>query len=273
MAFALFVSGTSMAQEFRIESSVYDDSSKLPISQTTTLFSQSVVYDFQLSNDAQPRVLEIAIYDSRRQMMILLDTQRRMKLELSDLRLLKIEDAIRRQTLEDNRSSFLVKDEFEQDIDWSTNWVTLTSSQIEYRFKGGQPANVAIIPAYTQFLDNFTRLNVTDPTKYPPFARMKVNQSIKRLGWIPDEVRISVKQNSLFRKPFSAKSKHVLVTQLSKGDHARIATAKQHWMQFESVDLTEYRGLPENPRFKLPKVSVASHEESIEGNHSSTKRN
>jgi hypothetical protein len=52
-----------LGQAFRIESQVYDESSKLPVSQNVTLFSQGLVYDFRMSNDAQPKPLEIVIYN------------------------------------------------------------------------------------------------------------------------------------------------------------------------------------------------------------------
>lgn len=251
-------------QEFRIESSVYNSTSNLPVSQNVTLFSQGLIYDFQLSDDAQPTALEIAIYDTRKQMMILLDPERKVRFELPDLRLMKIVEAVRRDTLQDNRTSFLVEDDFTEDIDLSTNWVTLTSPEIEYRFHGKQPKDVSLIPSYLKFLDRFTQLNASDPTKLPPFARMKLNQSIQRLGWVPSEVQISVKQNGLFRQPFSAKSKHVLINKLSDQDRQRITKAKQNWMQFESVDLEEYRGLEKNPMFEFPSVKPVSHEEELE---------
>jgi hypothetical protein len=236
----------------------------LSVSQNITLFSQGLVYDFQLSNDAQSKLVEIAIFDTRKRTIVLLDTHRQIRLEMPDLQLLKIVDGVRRETVQDKRSSFLVEDTFDEDIDWSTNWVTLTSDQIEYRFKGAQPKDASVLPQYYDFLHNFTMLIASDPTKVPPFARMKLNKSIKRLGWIPTEVQISVKQNSLFRQAFSAKSKHVVMYLLSDEDRSRIAMAKRHWLQFKSVDLAEYRGLKKQPRFQLPKISTASYEESAD---------
>ncbi len=250
-------------QEFRIESQVYTSESNLPVSQNTTLFSQGLVYDFQLSNDAQPKPLEIVIFDTRSRTIVLLDTQRKIRIEIPDLQLLKIVDGVRRETAQDQRSSFLVDDSFDEDIDWSTNWVTLSSPQIEYRYRGSQPKDVSIISQYNNFLDHFTMLIASDPTKIPPFARMKLNQSIKRLGWIPTEVQISVKQNSLFRQAFSAKSTHVVINQLSDNDRSRIAMAKQNWIQFEPVQLEEYRGLNKQPILGLPKIAKAAYEEAI----------
>lgn len=254
---------SAVGQEFRIESQVYDANSKLPVSQNVTLFSQGLVFDFRMSNDAQPKPLEIIVYNSRNRMLVLLDPARQIRLELADLSLLRIVDGVRRETMQDKRTSFLVENDFEEIADWSTKWVTLNSPQIVYRFKGEQPKDVSILPLYFEFLENFTRLGATDPTKIPPFPRMKLNQSIKRLGWIPSEVQITVSQNSLFREGFTAKSKHTLITQLSSKDRERIDLAKQYWQTFKNVKLDEYRGLKRQSKSLIPKIGTVSYDEPI----------
>jgi len=254
---------SAVGQEFRIESQVYDANSKLPVSQNVTLFSQGVVFDFRMSNDAQPKPLEIIVYNSRNRMLVLLDPTRQIRLELADLSLLRIVDGVRRETMQDKRTSFLVENDFEEIADWSTKWVTLNSPQIVYRFKGEQPKDVSILPLYFEFLENFTRLGATDPTKIPPFPRMKLNQSIKRLGWIPSEVQITVSQNSLFREGFTAKSKHTLITQLSSKDRERVDLAKQYWQTFKNVKLDEYRGLKRQSKSLIPKIGTVSYDEPI----------
>lgn len=242
------------AQEFRIDSQIYVDSSKLPVSQNVTLFSQQLVYDFQMSDQAQPKPVETVIFDTRRRMMVLLDIKRKIRLEIPELRLITILESVRKNTLEEPRSSFLVNDSFKENNDWSTGWVTLESPSITYRYKGSHPKNAEILPLYFDFLDNFTRLHATDPTKIPPFARLKLNSSIRRVGWMPTEVKVTVKPNSLFQKGLEARSTHALVNQLSKLDHQRIAEAKQQWLNFKAVDLSEYRNLTDKPLPDLTKV-------------------
>ena len=240
------------AQEFRIESQIYLESSKLPVSQNVTLFADQIVFHFQMSDEAQPKSIETVIFDAKRRLMVLLDTQRKIRLELPELRLITILEATRKNTLEDTRSSFLVKEIFKEDNDWATGWVTLESPSITYRYKGSHPKRAEILPPYFDFLENFTRLLASDPTKIPPFARLKLNSSMRRVGWMPSEVQISVKPNLLFRQGLEARSTHTLVSQLSKKDHQRIAEAKQQWLNFKSVDLSEYRNLTDQP---LPDLS------------------
>ena len=106
---AIGLSGAApvVAQEFRIESQIYTGSSKLPVSQNVTLFSQRLVYDFQLSDEAQPKPIETVIFDANRRLMVLLDCQRKIRLEIPEIRLLTIVDTVRQETLKETRSSFL----------------------------------------------------------------------------------------------------------------------------------------------------------------------
>ncbi|MFK7768852.1 MAG: hypothetical protein AB8B55_16650 [Mariniblastus sp.] len=257
-------SEAAQAQEFKIESSVYTADESLPISQNVTLFSEGLVYEFLMSNEAQPRPLEIVIFDSRTLNMVLLDTQKQIRLELPELRVTKILEGVRRATIQDNRSSFLVEEVYEEDTDLSTGWLTMTSPTISYRLKGERAKNAAMIPLYMNFLNHFTRLKATDPNQIPPFPRMKLNQAIQRLGWMPSEVQFTAKQNSLFRQAISAKSKHILFEQLSRKDKEEIAKAKRHWMNFKAVEFGEYRGLPEQPKIRIPKIRTASFEEDVD---------
>lgn len=243
----LSVTPQCAAQEFRIESQIYIDSSKLPVSQNVTLFSQRIVYDFQMSNEAQPKPIETVIFDAKRRLMVLLDREREIRLELPEIRLMNILESVRKDTLNETRSSFLVNESFKEDNDWATGWVTLESPSITYRYKGAHPKQAEILPAYFDSLDNFTRLLATDPTKVPPFSRMKLNSSIRKVGWMPSEIQVSVKPNALFKQGLEAKSTHTVVNHLSKKDHQRIAEAKLQWLNFKSVDLNEYRNLSDQP--------------------------
>ena len=89
-----------VAQEFKIETSVYNGNDSLPVSHNVSLFSaEGVVYDFQMSNDAQPHPLEIVIFNPRTRMLVLLDLERKIRLELPELRVTKILEGVRRETI------------------------------------------------------------------------------------------------------------------------------------------------------------------------------
>jgi hypothetical protein len=231
------------AQEFRLDSQVYSGDSTEPVSQNVTLFSPKLVCDFLMSNDVDPKPIEIVVFDTRQKLIVLLDPVRKMRVEIPDLQLMKLTDALRRETLQNDRAKFLVNDQYEEDSDLSGNWFTLTSPTIQYRIKGNRPQDETIIPAYLDFLDHFTRLSSSDPKRIPPFPRMRLNRTIKSLGWIPSEVQITVNKNELFRESFKATSKHSVTNGLTSSDREMINNAKELWTEFSAVDLTEYRGL------------------------------
>lgn len=238
------------AQEFRIESQIYMGESTLPVSQNVTLFSEKLVCDFLMSNEVDPHPIEIVVLDPHQHLLVLLDVRQQIRVEIPDLQVLRLLDELRRETKQNEQAKFLLEDSFEEDTDWSQGFVTLTSPSIVYRFKGEQPKQVMILPKYFEFLDSFTNLNATDPKKMPPFPRIRLNQSIKKLGWIPTEVQMSIIPNGFFREPMRAESKHTMTMGLTDKDRALIVAAKQYWTQFKAVTLTKYRGI-EQPKIPI----------------------
>ena len=231
------------AQEFRIDSHVYSDDSQQPVSHNITLFSKKLVCDFRMSEDAQPHPLEIIVFDPRQRMLVLMDTTRKCRVEIPEMQTVKLLEGLRKETQQNEQTRFLADEEFKEQTDWSTGWVTLSSPTMVYRLKGQPPEDVRQLPVYFDFLNSFTRLNATDPTKLPPFSRMRLNQTIQKLGWLPTEVEVHISSNGFFREPIRAHSKHVVTNGLSKSDLDQIEMAKKYWVLFELVELPQYRGL------------------------------
>ncbi len=242
---ALFESPTfesrANAQEFRIESEVYSGDSTEPGSHNITLFSGGMIYDYQMSNEADSQPVEIAVYDSRDQSFVLIDCERNMRLEVSHVELIKMLEGLRQQTLRDDQTSFLINEPFEENYDFASGIVTLDSASISYRFQGKQPDDVSILPVYFQFIDQFSQLNASDPHKLPPFPRLRLNQSIQKFGWIPDTIHVTLRPNPLFRSQVDLTSKHTLIPELSNADQLRIAETKTHWLGTKNVGIGEYR--------------------------------
>ncbi len=264
IAFAVWISGcgfstSATAQDFRIDSEVYLADVKKPVSHSITLFSERLIVDFLMSEDDDLKAVEVVIFDSQQRRLVLLDMDRKIRTEITDLQLEKVVESLSRELQNNDATRFLTADSWVHDTDWSSNTVTMTSPNIVYQFRGTQPDNAAILPRYVEFLDNFTKLNATDPRKLPPFPRMKLNQKIKQLGWIPSEVRVTVKANDFVKEEIDARSKHRVTPGLSGSDKEWIANAKRDWVQLKEVDLKEYRGLvpstvtsarPESARLK-----------------------
>lgn len=241
LASVLTLASSLMGQDFKIASSIYTADSHLPVSENLTLFGDNLIFDFSLSNDLNPQVIEVVIFDSAKKQFVLLDYSRQVKAEVSDLQVIKLIDGLTKETMQNESSAFLVKDEFEEELDEQANQITMTSPNIIYRATGRTPDNYAILPKYYEFLENFTKLTVTDPHKLPPFPRLKLNQALKRQNWLTTEVRVEIVANEFFREPWNAYSKHNLIMGLSSKDREMKQTAKNNWIHFRLVDLLEYR--------------------------------
>lgn len=239
----LFVSVLShpcWAQQFRIETQIYLNGEAEATSENTTLFAEGLVFDIQ-SKGSQTH--EVAILDPQRRQIFLLDRFREVKLQLDEIHLIKMADSLRKQTATNKAAGFLVNDRFEENVDYDTGTATLTSPTIKYTVKGRRPSDVRILPQYNHFTDYFTRMKFSDPQAFPPFPRLRLNQTLSKLGWIPTEVIIDIGENMLFKKGLKAASKHTLVPNLSDNDLATVSRLKTQWLNFKAVSLDEYRGL------------------------------
>ena len=242
LAVAFFGGTVAPAQEFRLETEIFIGEEEKPVSHNLTLFTNRTVYDFQMSNDADPQPTQIVIYDSRDRSFVLVDVARKQRMHLDQIQLVKMVEGVRQETSQNEKTKFLM-DSFEEKLDIASGWMTLSSPKITYRFSGKQPKEISVLPLYVEFLDQFTRLNATDPTKLPPFPRMKLNQAIKKTGWIASEIEVSFVKNPLIRSDISLRSEHTFINQISKKDRERIELAKSHWMSAKAVSFSEFRGL------------------------------
>lgn len=244
--------------EFRIASRTMPAADSRPLTHNLSLFSKGVVYDFQRGSDPNAEPTEIVIYNSRTKRIALLDLTRKVQLELHEINLLKLLNGVRLEAEKDRRTRFLVHDVFDEQVQAESKSVTLQSPTITYSFVGETPRDENIMPVYFEFLDTFTRLQASDPRKLPPFPRIRLNQSIRRVGWIPTRVKVDVEKNALFPQPFTAFSEHEVEYQLTSTDRTAIENAKKHWSTFKKVGLAEYRGFRPTPKIeKLFRTSEA----------------
>ena len=241
---ATMLCGTSAeAQQFKIESEIYQGDSQAVVSRNVTLFDDGLVYDFRYDGADTETIAEMTVYDSRTKTISLLDPTRRVCLDMTDLKLMQMVSGVQKETAQNESMEFLVNETWTEEHDWGGDWVKLSSDTVTYRMQGKRPQKTEFFPLYVEFLDNFTRVAVSDPRRLPPFSRLRLNATIKQLTWIPVEVRLEMKPNPLVRNGLSATSKHTLIPALSERDRRQILEAKASWTAFERVKLVEYREL------------------------------
>ncbi len=243
IAIVFLLAPAVFAQEFKIETLIYSGKEKQAVSRNLTLFQDTLVFDLKLDQATPPNVLETRIYDSRMRAVSLIDTKKKTQVKLTDHRLLQLVDSLRKDISENEKLSFLIQEKFTETKQASTDSVELISPTIRYRATGKRPADNSRLSIYNEFLDTFTRLNASHPAGFPPFARLKLNQSIKRMGWLPTKVEVEVQPNALIPNGLKMSSTHTVIDGLSAQDKERIKTARSNWLAFKQVDLLTYRGI------------------------------
>lgn len=236
-------STNSVGQEFKIETAIYAGDTKLPVAQNVTLFQNDLIVDLKTDFANPPNVLATKVYDSRQKKVALLDHKRSVRLDISDNRLLQMVDGLRRDISQKDDLQFLIKETFKESASVDAAKIVLTSPTIQYQAEGKRPADASYLKLHGEFLDIFTRLSASDPGGFPPFARLRLNESIKKMGWIPSSVEIQMSPNALVPKGLKMKSTHVLIEGLSKEDLARIDSAKKQWMNYNAVSLLKFHGI------------------------------
>lgn len=241
LLFAALPEDKVLGQEFRIESQVFVGDTTQPAAENLTLYRGEMVYDFRLANDASHEPIEIVIYDSRKRQFTLLDLSREIRTDIADFELLKMLQGLK-ETAETNEDAIpLVEPKFERDFEVSNKTITLTNDDITYQAIGESPEDLSAMPLFYEAMDQLTKLSVSDPSRLPPFARMALNQEIKKHGMFPIEIRVHMREGVVTRQAFDAKSKHTALWKLSNRDTQRIDDAKRKWMKYRSVPLGEYR--------------------------------
>ena len=242
--FMLAMTSALAAQNFRIETELYLGESSKSSSRNVTVFSDTSIYDFLMSDTPVSEPLQITIFDRTQKKFILIDMQQKMRFELDRAQLIKLLEGLRNETMQDEASRFMADIQFLEDYDIAAGKINATSELIRYQLKGERPSDSTILPAYHEFLDHFTMLGATDPQSFPPFARLRFNQIIKKYGWIPEEVRFELNGNEAFKRTMTARTQHTVNMNLSDRDQERIELAKRCWMSYRKVSMAEFRGLP-----------------------------
>ena len=240
--FPYLITPALVGQDFRMETSIFAGDEKKQIAQNVTLFQEKLIYDFRLANEANPKPIEIVVFDQRQMTFTLIDVTRGYRTRLEVPQLIKMVEGLRQQVRVSEKTKFLI-DPLDETMNPSGSELALSSEHIHYRIEGERPKNPDLLPRYFEYLSQFTRLMASDPKSLPPFARMQLNQSIKKMGWFPSRIEARYKPNQLIRNEIKMRSEHSFLETLSRKDEERIEMAKSLLMKSEEVSLPIYRGL------------------------------
>ncbi len=227
------------AEDFRVENKVFAGSDREPAVESTTIFQDGAVYDF-LKKPA-----EITVFDKEFKRIILLDTERKMKTELSSEEVHEFVERIRQRAANyDNPfAAFQVNPKFEQSYDTSARELTFQSPWMTYRVVTIDAESPELAGQYRTFADWQARLNmVINPEAVLPFGRLVVNGELQSRGEIPKEVQLTLTAGGILpRKRLSVRSEHQLVRRLVESDRTRVQQAGQFMAIFQPAKFSEYQ--------------------------------
>ena len=231
-------------QDFQVVSQVFVGESEEPSSENLTLYQSGLAFDF-LMDVGTDTPTEIVIFDSRKKQLVLLDVKRQLRTDIEDFELLKMLEGLRNSAETNQDADFLLNPQLETEFDSDANLISVGNDDMSYRVHGKAPEQLVGMPLFYEAMNRFTQLSASDPKRLPPFARMAVNQEIKKHGLFPAEIELTMRAGAVSRNEFRARSTHTVSWQLSQQDIASIEKAKEYWMSFEKVGIGVYRGIDE----------------------------
>lgn len=234
----LGITGARAGEEFRIENKIFVGNEKEPRIKSTTILHDGVVYDYL---ESPP---EVTVFDKARSRFLLLDSDRRIKAELTtdyvDHFTERLKEWAQNQT--DPFLRFLADPQFEEQVEGSSE-LSFASEWITYRVIPMDTEDEVISRRYREFSDWHCQLNtLLSPGARPPFARMIVNAALDQRQQMPREVHLTIRPKEGFlSRRITLRSEHLLVHQLVESDRKRVAQTDQFMAMYTKVDFDEYQ--------------------------------
>jgi hypothetical protein len=224
------------AENFRIETKVFEGKQKEPTSETTTIFCDGVVYDF-LKEPAQTAVFSRPSGKNAGR-FILLNDEERIRTEFSTAKLEKAMTDLQKWASEqsDKHLKFASNPEFEESIEPGSGQLVLASHFESYTVSTVPTKSQTASREYREFLDWYTQLNtLLTGTRRPPLPRLELNKSFSRHKVIPVSVELT---SNGFKKTLRAE--HDFKWILSQGDMERIEEVKAALASYRDVGSEEF---------------------------------
>lgn len=219
--------------EFRIETRVYANGEKAPVSQSVTLFMGGVAYDFR-DADHRVTIFRPSVAD-RPGRFVLLDTERKVRTEIGGDRVGVAMTKLRRwaSLQSDPFLRFTGDPAFDESFDATTGELRLASDQLSYRLVTMPVASGEAMGELRVFLDAFAQLHTLLEAGVPPAPRLLVNEALAKHGVAPIEVELY--SGPIEGEP-SLRAEHLVTWILSKQDRQRIDNATGRMTEYAEVE-------------------------------------
>lgn len=236
------VLGSNASNSFRINNKVYLEKEEKPVSQSCTMFYDGKVYDFMTNPE------ETIIYDPEQQRFLLLcaATQSQCMLSLDEVlefgRMMK-------ESIPQVKDEFLrncLDPKFEISVDEKTEQQIFEQAKIIYKVSTQRELTKGMAKAYADFANNYAILNVLlSPQNIPPFARIKINETIAEKDELPETVEVIMKRRF---NPLSTslgkqrvRTVHNFMSGLGDADMKKIRKSGEYFGQYKQISFSEYQ--------------------------------
>jgi hypothetical protein len=229
----------SAAEAFRIETKIYTGDPKdkkiEPISKTTTLFKDGIVYDF-LENPEQTAVFRKAT-GGKPGRFILMNDKERAQTEVSTDKLANAMKDLRKWALNQKAPflKFAANPRFDETFDRDTGKLVLTSPLETYTVDTSPASqHQDSMTDYHEFLDWYTQLNTLLTSPVPPDPRLKLNGALMRHRVVPTKVELKRTGEDLVW------ADHDFTWRLSQQDLQRIEDVQSGLTAYKQVENKEF---------------------------------
>jgi|OM-RGC.v1.007077118 hypothetical protein len=233
--------------EMRVESEVFGDAEE-PLSRSTTLFCDGVVWDFleTLQPDGTLQVSEIVLHDPARERVVVIDPERNLKIEIGRLRLERLSVSLSTwaRQADDPVIRWSGETDFGDAITEEGSVLTLEGPRVLYRVEYQPAASPRAAVGYRRFADTAVLLRaLLHPGGLLPFPRMAINRRVAAAGGIPAEVVFEIASPvPLLPGGSRFRSIHAVHPRLLDEDRRRIDEAAARVAVAEAVTIADYAG-------------------------------
>jgi hypothetical protein len=172
---------TSRDLEFRIDTDVYSDESKPPVTSTKAMFLKDRALEW---DDAHQRLMVI---DYATGQIELADFRSKRTCTLSMVELESKLDQLRAELTEDQIRNWASPLPPKAAPDGSE---ILQSERVRYQFIASRPKLPGMSAAYAEFADWSVRVAAVHPPFKPPLLRMQLNQHLLETERLPTEIKL-----------------------------------------------------------------------------------
>jgi hypothetical protein len=234
VAGAVTAAGLATPTEFVVENSVFEG--KQSLGGSKTIFVGGKAYDF-LRDSA-----ETVVFDPSAGRIMLTDSERRIRSELTIEQLAEFVENMRKRALQgaSDFARFSAQPDFGERLDAETNELVLSSPLLEYRARTTAPKNADVLRSYQAFLHWQAQRNCAlNPGAMPPQARLKLNDALAARQLLPEQV--SMRRAAGAAGPArTLRAEHAFQWRVDEEDRRRVNELEQRLGSFRVVSIGEY---------------------------------